>query len=285
MKSLFKVTLNGEVVDLNLGKHTDGASYMKLQADYPKGSRFKLTLLPRCADSLINFLHFVNYCRQFEYVFDLDLVYLMFGRQDRVEVNEDKVATVLTLKSLTDIINMSSDVILSVTCHDPHSSVFSDLISLPLCISSLRPSDIPFVEGTYVVVSPDKGAINRTILVAEVLNLPMIVASKIRDPETKDITLSLDTDVNLQGKKVLLIDDIADYGTTLRETAKILKEQYGASEVNAYITHGILPVNERLETPSRFSFLLDYIDNLHFKFLWDVGSDESNEHVTYNDLV
>jgi ribose-phosphate pyrophosphokinase len=44
---------------------------------------------------------------------------------------------------------------------------------------------------------------------------------------------------NVKGKRCILIDDIVDSGGTLVNAANALLEQ-GATEVTAYITHGVL---------------------------------------------
>jgi ribose-phosphate pyrophosphokinase len=52
---------------------------------------------------------------------------------------------------------------------------------------------------------------------------------------------------NVEGKKCLIIDDICDTAGTLCKAAEVIM-QNGASEVHAYITHGVLsgPAVERI---------------------------------------
>ncbi len=54
---------------------------------------------------------------------------------------------------------------------------------------------------------------------------------------------------DVKGKNCIIIDDICDTAGTLCKAAKVLMEQ-GASEVHAYITHGVLsgPAVGRIES-------------------------------------
>jgi ribose-phosphate pyrophosphokinase len=53
---------------------------------------------------------------------------------------------------------------------------------------------------------------------------------------------------NVEGKKCIIVDDICDTAGTLCKAAEVLMEN-GATEVHAYITHGVLsgPAVERVQ--------------------------------------
>jgi ribose-phosphate pyrophosphokinase len=71
---------------------------------------------------------------------------------------------------------------------------------------------------------------------------------------------------DVQGKDVVIVDDMIDTGGTLCKASEILKEQ-GARSVNAYCTHGVLSGNA-LENIDKSAIDLLYIsDTIPQKYL------------------
>ncbi len=66
-------------------------------------------------------------------------------------------------------------------------------------------------------------------------------------------------------------DDLVDYGTSIVELAKMLKNTYNAKEVNVFVSHAILPMNQRITPPSRLGAIFNngYIDNFYCYNLFD----------------
>jgi len=79
----------------------------------------------------------------------------------------------------------------------------------------------------------------KTLKISEQFNgVPEVIqAHKVRNLKTGEI---IKTEVlgNVEGKNVLIADDICDGGRTFIELAKVLKNE-GALEVSLFITHGI----------------------------------------------
>ena len=121
------------------------------------------------------------------------------------------------------------------------------------------------------MISPDQGAYKKVKAIGERYNIPVLVADKVRNPETKEIKLSLNTAIDLTGKKVVQLDDLVDYGTSIVELAKVLKNTYNAKEVNVFVSHAILPMNQRITPPSRLGAIFNngYIDNFYCHNLFD----------------
>jgi ribose-phosphate pyrophosphokinase len=97
-----------------------------------------------------------------------------------------------------------------------------------------------------MVVSPDVGGVARARELAKRINAPLAIVDKRREKagEIADMTVI----GNVEGKKCIIIDDICDTAGTLCKAAETLV-QAGATEVHAYITHGVLsgPAVERVE--------------------------------------
>lgn len=75
------------------------------------------------------------------------------------------------------------------------------------------------------------------------------------------------------------LDDIVDYGNSVQELVKTLREKYKVGKVFDFTTHGILSINYRLEIPSSFSFVTEGVEILYTCYLW---KDEQNTEIPEN---
>ena len=96
-----------------------------------------------------------------------------------------------------------------------------------------------------MVVSPDVGGVARARDLAKRINAPLSIVDKRREKagEVAEMTVI----GTVAGKKCIIVDDICDTAGTLCKAAEVLM-QNGATEVHAYITHGVLsgPAVERV---------------------------------------
>jgi ribose-phosphate pyrophosphokinase len=99
--------------------------------------------------------------------------------------------------------------------------------------------DIQERYGTdnLVVVSPDVGGVVRARGLAKRIGVPIAICDKRRERPGESEVMNVIGEV--EGKHCVLIDDIVDSGGTLVNAANALLEK-GATEVVAYITHGVL---------------------------------------------
>ena len=98
-------------------------------------------------------------------------------------------------------------------------------------------SGIPNLEE-MVIVAADKGDVERAEDLNNRLNskYPPANIYKQRDPKTRKV-IKMELIGNVQGKRVLVPDDIIDKGTTLCKARELLYKE-GASEINCYATNG-----------------------------------------------
>lgn len=97
-----------------------------------------------------------------------------------------------------------------------------------------------------VIVSPDIGSAKRGETVAERLNLALAIVEKSRI--SAEEVKARNVIGNVEGKRVIIIDDIVATGGTLLEATRLLLEG-GAKEVYAACTHGVFAADalERIE--------------------------------------
>jgi ribose-phosphate pyrophosphokinase len=97
-----------------------------------------------------------------------------------------------------------------------------------------------------VTVTPDVGNIKMTRAYSELLHAPLAIVDKRRSSGTQTEVLNIIGDV--EGKNVVIIDDLISTGGSLVEAAAALRE-HGALDISAVIVHPVLagPAIERVE--------------------------------------
>lgn len=167
-------------------------------------------------------------------IINLQVPYLPNGRMDRIKNSKQN----FSLKVFANFIN-SLDFGCVMT-YNVHSNVSEALINN---IFNMSPnSDVGAVISKYkpdVIYFPDEGACKRYADLACIKNydLPVIFGIKKRDFATgKILGLDVVSDIDLTGKKVLIVDDICSAGGTFKFSAMKLKE-LGASDVALYVSH------------------------------------------------
>lgn len=163
----------------------------------------------------------------------LTLPYLVNARQDRIKNPED----VFTLKYFCEIINSLEFDTVFVT--DVHSNVGLALLDR---VKEIKPWDyiekaihkIP-VDRDLIAFYPDEGAMKRY---SGGICLPFAFGVKKRNWETgviEGLNLMGDTEA-INGRDILIIDDICSRGGTFYHSAKALKEA-SAANIYLYVTH------------------------------------------------
>ncbi|CAN0427646.1 unnamed protein product, partial [Scytosiphon promiscuus] len=87
------------------------------------------------------------------------------------------------------------------------------------------------------IAFPDDGAAKRFAHMFEGLGFHTVICGKIRDGETRSITIQ---DGDPAGKNIIIVDDLVQTGGTLYECGLALKAA-GASSVQAFVAHGVFP--------------------------------------------
>jgi len=168
--------------------------------------------------------------------------YFGYARQDR----RDRSHAPISAKLVADMLTVAgADRILSM---DLHSAQVQGFFNIPFDHLSGVYTFINYYKDKgydlsqdYVVVAPDFGYVSRCNIFAEALGIPLAITEKRRDPETgKPRIANFIGDVN--GKNVILLDDVLASGSSLIEAAKNLKKE-GAASVYACVTHPMLSGN------------------------------------------
>ncbi len=161
--------------------------------------------------------------------------YFGYARQDR----KDKPRVAIAAKLIANLLSAAgADRIMACDLHADQIQGFFDIpvdhldgayIFVPY-LKSLGLTDIMFA-------SPDVGGIKRARSFAKFFNADLAVCDKHRKEANKVDSMRLIGEV--EGKDVVLVDDLVDTAGTICKAAALLKEK-GAKSVRAVCTHPVL---------------------------------------------
>ena len=170
--------------------------------------------------------------------------YFGWARQDRkdkprVPIGAKLIAKLLETAGATRIITMDlhADQIQGFF-EKPVYHLFASTIFLPY-INSLNLSDL-------TIASPDMGGSKRAYAYSKYLSSDVVICYKQR--EKANVISHMELIGNVEGKNVILVDDMVDTAGTLTKAADLMKER-GAISVRAICTHALLSGNayEKIE--------------------------------------
>nr|WP_309387609.1 ribose-phosphate pyrophosphokinase [Cerasicoccus frondis] len=164
------------------------------------------------------------------------LPFFGYARQDR----KDQPRVPITAKLVANLIAAAgASRVLTMDLHAQQIQGFFDLpvdhlYAAPVFSHYLQQLKL---ESDLVVYSPDVGGMKMAAAYAEMLKTPLGFVAKKRTSATDVEATSLVGDV--EGKDVLLVDDMTETAGTLLAAAKLIKES-GANSVRAAVSHGVL---------------------------------------------
>jgi ribose-phosphate pyrophosphokinase len=162
--------------------------------------------------------------------------YFGYARQDRKVGGRTPISAKLVANL---VVRSGADRVLTLDLHAGQIQGFFDiptdnLFAAPVIVRAIRER---YDQNNVTVVSPDVGGVVRARNVAQRIGAPLAIVDKRRERPGESEVMSVIG--NVAGRSCILIDDIVDSGGTLVNAAAALLER-GASDVSAYITHGVL---------------------------------------------
>ena len=164
------------------------------------------------------------------------LPYFGYARQDRKAGPRTPISAKLVANLITEA---GADRVLTLDLHAGQIQGVFDIPTDNLFAAPILARDIKdhYDTNNVMVVSPDVGGVVRARALSKRLDCLLAIVDKRRDRPGESEVMNVIGEV--KGHTCILIDDIIDSGGTIVNAADALLEK-GATEVYAYITHGVL---------------------------------------------
>ena len=173
--------------------------------------------------------------------------YFGYARQDRKTKPRDPISAKLVANLIT---RAGADRVLTMDLHANQIQGFFDipvdnLLGSPVFVDHFL-SKFADCHDETMVVSPDVGSVARARAFAQKLDMPLAIVDKRRQKANSSEVMNIIGDV--EGKNVILLDDMVDTGGSLCHAAKALVEIGHAKSVTACASHGVLsgPAYDRI---------------------------------------
>jgi len=160
--------------------------------------------------------------------------YYGYARQDR----KDQPRVAVTAKLTADILTKAgADKVITMDLHAAQIQGFFDIPLDHLYASPIFTDEFRDKAENLVVVSPDVGGIKIARSYAKRLHADLVLIDKRRPEPNKAEVMNIIGDVN--GKSVLIVDDLIDTGGTFVAAIEALKKR-GAEKIYGAVTHALL---------------------------------------------
>ncbi|MCR3955693.1 MAG: ribose-phosphate pyrophosphokinase [Gudongella sp.] len=179
--------------------------------------------------------------------------YYGYARQDRKTKAREPITAKLVANLLT---TAGADRVVGMDLHAGQIQGYFDipvdhLSAVPILADYFK--DI--VDEDTIIVSPDLGGVTRARQFANILDLPIAIIEKRRPKANVSEVMNVIGDI--EGKNVILVDDIIDTAGTIVKAASVLKS-FGAKKVYGCATHGVLsgPALDRIHNSELEKFVI-----------------------------
>jgi ribose-phosphate pyrophosphokinase len=191
------------------------------------------------ADNILELLLMIDAVRRASaYKVIAVIPYYGYARQDR----KDKPRVAIGAKLIANmIVAAGADRVITM---DLHAAQIQGYFDIPVDHLDSSAIFIPYIENlkleNLTFAAPDVGSANRIREISSYFNADMVICDKHRKRANEIASMVVIGDV--EGRDVVLIDDICDTGGTLAKAAGLLKDK-GARSVRALCTHPVLSGN------------------------------------------
>ncbi|RXJ90306.1 ribose-phosphate pyrophosphokinase [Arcobacter sp. CECT 8983] len=256
--------LNVEVGEASINKFSDGEISVQIKESVRGQDVF--IVQPTCAptnDHLMELLIMIDALKRSSAAsISAVIPYYGYARQDRkaaprVPISAKLVADMLEAAGIDRMITI-----------DLHAAQIQGFFNIPvdnlygsvLFVSHLRNKNLK----NPIIASPDIGGVARARSYADKLGYDLVIVDKKREKANVAEVMNIIGDV--EGKDVILVDDMVDTAGTLVKAAEVLKKK-GATSVMACCTHGVLsgPAFDRINNGTLDELIISDTIPMHGK--------------------
>lgn len=239
--------LGTELVSSEIGRFKDGEISVKIEETVRGADVFVIQpTSPPVNENIMELLVMIDALRRASARRITTVIpYYGYARQDRKAQPRDPI----TAKLVANLLHTAgARRILSIDLHAPQIQGFFDipvdhLYASPIMVDYFKTKNL----DNFTAVAPDVGSVKRVRTFAKHLDIPMAIIDKRRPKANVAEVMHIIGDV--EGKDVILFDDIIDTAGTMTAAATALKKK-GANDVFACGTHALFsdPAMDRLES-------------------------------------
>lgn len=231
--------------DVSLSRFSDGELQPSFNESVRGGDIFLIQSTYAPSDNLMELMLMIDAARRASAHYICAVIpYFGYARQDR----KDRPRVSIASKMIANLLSAGgANRVMTMDLHAPQIQGFFDVPVDHLDASVIF---VPYIQqlelSDLVIASPDVGGTNRARQYAKSLHTDIVICDKQRKRANHVEGMALIGSV--EGKNVVIVDDIIDTAGTLTRAAKLMMDK-GANSVRACITHPILSGQalERLE--------------------------------------
>ncbi len=217
-------------------KHfSDGEIWIKFKENIRGGDVFIVQSTHPPADNLMELLIMLDAAKRSSARRVTAVIpYFGYARQDR----KDQPRVAISAKLVANLITVAgADRVIAMDLHAAQIQGFFDIPSDHLYASPVFTSLWKGKADNLVVVSPDVGGIKLARSYSKRIGAKLVVIDKRRPKPNETEVMHIIGDV--EGKDVLIVDDIIDTGGTFVSAIEALKKR-GAKKIYGAVTHAVL---------------------------------------------
>ncbi len=224
---------------MDIQKFSDGEIHPVIQESVRGAYVFFIQSTPSPPSNIMELLLMIDAAKRASAGYITAVIpYFGYARQDRkdqprVPISAKLIANLLEAAGANRVMTM-----------DFHADQIQGFFDIP--VDHLRSEAIfmPYLEkfdlSNTIFAAPDVGGVKRARKYAKVFKTPLVICDKQRVKPNEIATMTVIGEV--QGKNVIVVDDLADTAGTLCRAADVLVEK-GATNVIAICTHPVLSGN------------------------------------------
>lgn len=230
--------LDVPLVDPQLRRFANGEIYCEIEKNVRGSDVFLIqTLSHPVNDNLMELLIMIDALKRASAESITAVIpYYGYSRQDRkasprTPISAKLVADMITAAGASRVVTM-----------DIHAGQIQGFFNIPFDNIYASPVFLNYIQNNIsldnlMMVSPDAGGVERVRWYAKKLQTDIAMIDKRRTGPNVAKAMNIVGDV--EGRDVIIVDDMIDTAGTLVEAAKTLRD-HGAKKIYAFATHGIL---------------------------------------------
>lgn len=222
--------------DITLSKFSDGEFQPHFNETVRGCDVFLIQSTNQPNDNLIELLLMTDAAKRASaHYITVVIPYFGFARQDR----KDKPRVAIGAKLMANLITAAGAH--RIMTMDLHAAQIQGFFDIPVDHLDASIIFVPHIKSLdlpdLTIASPDMGGSYRARTFAKYFNAEVVICDKQRKRANEIESMSIIGDV--EGRDVVLIDDICDTARTLAKAAELIMEN-GANSVRAVCTHPVL---------------------------------------------